>query len=195
MGLLPTVAAVTTTSLASPAAALPDCNAINEGKVVRKRTDFNRKWVIKQIDFDENYTGSPKKMTFVLEETTKSVDNVSANFSATAKVKAGAFADLEATVGGDIGYIGEEVLFKRTTVEQTFKSGDRYFSARGGMKYSAKYIWWKCVRIQNSGFTEYTWNGNRKGTAVGYVMGKSTLGCKQATDKGTMARYIQNNLC
>jgi hypothetical protein len=194
--LVVTVAPVAiTASVPAPAeAALPACNKINEGKIVRKRTSFDRSWLIKQLDFDENYTGSKTEMVFELQKTSAVTDSVSAHASVTAKMKAGAFADLEATAGVEMGRIGETVEFAKATVKKTYKSGDRYFYARGGMFFKATYKWYKCTQIQNSGFDEYTWTV-RKGTAKGYVMGRSTTGCQVKTDRGSMAKYIQKTYC
>jgi len=194
LALATSVAPLVVAATTSPAQALPACNAVNEGKVVRERTSFSRGWVIKQLDFDENFTGSPKEMIFELSESQTVRDEVTSSASLSASLKAGAFADLEATAGVEVGHIGETIAFNKTTVKQTFKSGDRYFSARGGMRYRATYKWSKCVQIQSSGFTEYTWNV-RRGTAIGYISGRSTLGCKVQTSLGSMARYVQNNYC
>jgi len=177
----------------APAEALPPCNESNLGSVKRVYGPLEANWMVKQISFEDNYSGSTQQLVFELAETNTLTDSVSVHATLSAQVKAGIFGHLEATVGTDIGQVGEKQTFSKVTKTYTFKSGDTYFLSKGVMRYRQTVTQMKCRKMAMG--TETGWQSEWSGTVQGYVMGSGATGCHIDTPARSYSHYIQVHYC
>ena len=177
----------------APAEALPPCNESNLGAVKRVYGPLEANWMVKQISFEDNYSGSTQRLVFELSETSTLTDSVSVHATVSAQVKAGIFGHLEATVGTDIGQVGEKQTFSKVTKSYTFKSGDTYFLSKGAMRYRQTVTQMWCRRMGGGSMTE--WESQWSGTVQGYVKGSGATGCHIDTPARSYSRYVQVHYC
>jgi hypothetical protein len=177
----------------APADALPACTSSNLGAVKRIYGPLEATWMVKQISFEDNYSGSTQQLVFELSQTSTLTDSVSVHASLSAQVQAGIFGHLEATVGTDIGQVGEEQTFSKVTKTYTFKSGDTYFLSKGAMRYRQTVTQKRCRKM--GGGTETGWETLWSGTVQGYVKGAGATGCQVDTPARSYSRYVQVHYC
>ena len=175
------------------AQALPSCTESNLGTVKRVYGPLDAGWLVKQISFEDNYSGAAQQITFELSEANSVTDSVSVSASLSADVQAGIFGHLEATVGTDIGHVGQKETFSKVTKTYTFKSGDTYFLSKGVMRYRQTVTSYRCRRMGGGDYTG--WESQWSGTVRGFVGGSGATGCHVATPAGSYSRYVQVHYC
>jgi hypothetical protein len=177
----------------SASAALPKCTSSRDGDTRKLVGAVHSRYVVKQIDQDENFSGKTKKLTFRFDRSSTISNNVSAHGEVTASMKAGAFGSLEAKVGSAIGHQHTSYAFSSMTETLSLATGDVYFRARGVRKYTLLTRWVQCVYQPQPGAGG--WQEYARATAAGHVRAKTIVGCKQKTSAGSMARYVKTHYC
>lgn len=159
----------------------------DDGNKRRVTGALTRKYDVKQIDQDENFSGAPKELTFVLQRSGTVSNSVAEYGEVSGSMKLGAFGSLEAKAGVNLGETTTSYAFSSVTEKLTLKSGDVYFRARGVRTYTLTTKWQACRRRPST----MVWVTYAKARAVGHLRVKAVVGCKQKTPAGSFSRVIK----
>lgn len=160
----------------------------DDGNKRRVLSALTKRYVVKQIDQDENFSGAPKELTFVLEKSKTVSNTVEKTAEVSASMSAGAFGSLEGKAGVNLGNQETTYAFSQVTEKLTLKSGDVYLRGRGVRKYALTTRWQAC-RQRSQQMVWVTW---AKARAVGHLKVKAVVGCKQKTTRGSFSRVLKN---
>lgn len=173
---------------AEPAARASGCRVpSDDGNTRRLFSSLTKRYDVKQIDQDENFSGAAKELTFVLERSKTVSNSVQKSGEVSGGMKVGAFGSLEAKAGVNLGDSNTKYTFEQTTENLVLKTGDIYFRARGVRVYRLTTTFQTCFRRPQ----RMVWVTTGKATARGHLKVKAVVGCKQKTPAGSFARQIK----